>query len=239
MKAERSDELPSYPVQRSLPSPTEKFIFFGYAASGSLRTILRVGTRTKKNAALVLWCTWCTHEAHASTLCSVVAFGMASSSANMSDVKTQQDPLDALLSELLSSSGGEGASRGRGVDDSGTPGQKPTPSRVGSRQAGRHVEDHDPWKALSDQVCRKLLCTMRFDDAVKRVTNSVKHDSPTRGAFMRQHQLPTFLYQTDPPFLHLLRGHRKRRFRKSMEMVHRLLGPDVDTRSQTRAVYIW
>ena len=68
----------------------------------------------------------------------------------MADVKTQQDSLETLLSELLSSAGGEGAGRGcsRG-DDSGTPGMKTTPSTA--------VGDHDPWKALADQVCRKLI----------------------------------------------------------------------------------
>lgn len=74
----------------------------------------------------------------------------------MSDVQTKQDPLDALLAELLS--GGEGAGRGHGCrgDDPGARGVKPSPSKVGSRQTSRHVEDHDPWKALSDQVCRRL-----------------------------------------------------------------------------------
>lgn len=80
----------------------------------------------------------------------------------MADVQTkqEQDPLDALLAELLSSSlssSGEGAGRGRGRgDDSGTSRVKPTRSKMGSRQADRHVEDHDPWKALSDQVFQMI-----------------------------------------------------------------------------------
>ena len=87
----------------------------------------------------------------------VAVFGMASTPI-VPDVKTTQDPLDALLSELLASSGGEEAGRGRGRhNDSGAEVRKTPSTAVGSRQAGRHVEDHDPWKALSDQVCRRPL----------------------------------------------------------------------------------
>lgn len=79
--------------------------------------------------------------------------------AKMSDQHTKRDPLDTLLAELLASSGGQGRGGGH---DSGAPRARPTPSKVGSREAGQHVEDHDPWKALSDQVCGTYVCRLFY-----------------------------------------------------------------------------
>eukprot|EP00903_Cladosiphon_okamuranus_P017814 g16394.t1 len=95
---------------------------------------------------------------------------MASSSAKTAHGQTrpEQDPMDVLLAELLSSSlsscGGEGAGRSRRRgDDLGDNIAKPNQPKMGSRQVGRHVEDHDPWKALSDQVNDEISRQI-FDD---------------------------------------------------------------------------
>ncbi len=61
------------------------------------------------------------------------------SARNRPNSQTKKDPLDLLLVELLAAS--EKA------------GDNPTPAGSSSRAADRRVDDDDPWKSLSDQVC--------------------------------------------------------------------------------------
>ncbi|CAM9842733.1 unnamed protein product, partial [Hapterophycus canaliculatus] len=88
---------------------------------------------------------------------------MASPSAKMATPQTNKDPLDVLLARLLASTS-EGK---RGVDDSDSDGD------VGVRNTSKIVSmksdrDHDPWKALSDQVNDEISRQI-FDDLDKQL----------------------------------------------------------------------
>lgn len=69
------------------------------------------------------------------------------SSPTINDVATK-DPLDALLARLMAAAP---AGKGDGGDNNGAPLKV---SKVGMARGDSHSEEHDPWKALSDQVSR-------------------------------------------------------------------------------------
>lgn len=71
---------------------------------------------------------------------------MTSPAAKTPGLEASNDPLDTLLARLLAST-----SEGSDDDSKGVAGVPKTSAR-GPMRAGSRVEDHDPWKALSDQV---------------------------------------------------------------------------------------
>ncbi|CAM9265478.1 unnamed protein product [Scytosiphon promiscuus] len=88
---------------------------------------------------------------------------MASPSGKMATPQTTKDPLDILLARLLASTS---EAKG-GVDDSesGRRAGVPKTSKVGSMKAD---QEHDPWKALSDQVNDEISRQI-FDDLDKQL----------------------------------------------------------------------
>lgn len=80
---------------------------------------------------------------------------MTSPAVKTPGLEVSNDPLDTLLARLLAST-----SEGSDDDSKGVAGVPKTSAR-GPMRAGSRVEDHDPWKALSDQVDCSLIDFIR------------------------------------------------------------------------------
>ncbi|CAM9795605.1 unnamed protein product [Ectocarpus sp. 6 AP-2014] len=87
---------------------------------------------------------------------------MTSPAAKTPGLEASNDPLDTLLARLLAST-----SEGSDDDSKGVAGVPKTSAR-GPMRAGSRVEDHDPWKALSDQVNDEISRQI-FDDLDKQL----------------------------------------------------------------------